>query len=51
MKHHPWLMRYVWAGRYRWYCECACGEFLSREYAHVTGAHLAFGKHLLGEDE
>ncbi|MCW2899962.1 MAG: hypothetical protein JWO67_2227 [Streptosporangiaceae bacterium] len=43
IKHHPNLMS---AGRHGSWCSCPCG-WSSGTYGTTTGAHLAFGRHLL----
>jgi hypothetical protein len=43
VNHHP----YLYASRFGCWCHCACGTWKSRLYTTVTGAHYAFGQHLL----
>lgn len=43
VKHHPTLCR---TGRHGCWAHCVCG-WQSRRYTTVTGAHLAFGHHLV----
>lgn len=42
--HHPELYR---AGRFGCWSACHCGWRSRWSYTTVTGAHLAFGEHLL----
>lgn len=44
MKHHPILYS---TSRYGAWCHCICGEWKSRTFTRIAGAHLAFGRHLL----
>jgi hypothetical protein len=44
MTHHPAIYR---ARRYGTWGQCACGWISAHTYTTVTGAHLAFGQHLL----
>jgi hypothetical protein len=46
VRHRPYLL---FAGRHGSWCECTCGEWRSRIYTSVTGAHLEFGQHLVDE--
>jgi hypothetical protein len=48
MSHHPYL---YWTARYGCWCHCACGQWKSGIYTTVTGAHLAFGRHLIKPEE
>lgn len=49
MKHHPILYR---AGRHGCWSECTCGAWASMYvYTRVTGAHYAFGQHLIDRPE
>lgn len=49
MKHHPILYR---AGRHGCWAECTCGQWHTKYvYTTVTGAHYAFGWHLIGRRE
>jgi hypothetical protein len=42
--HHPELYRAAQLGAWAW---CRCGWRSHWSYTTVTGAHLAFGEHLL----
>jgi hypothetical protein len=44
MSHEPCLYATT---RYGCWCHCTCGQWRSRTYTTVTGAHIAFGTHLL----
>lgn len=48
MKHHPGL---YWAGRHGSWSRCSCGWASQYVYTRVTGAHYAFGQHLLDRPE
>lgn len=41
--HRPGLF----SSRFGAWCRCSCGRWESGLYTTVTGAHLAFGRHLL----
>ncbi|GGM53470.1 hypothetical protein ACFFX1_54875 [Dactylosporangium sucinum] len=43
-RHHPELYR---AGRFGCWSACHCGWRSRWSYTTITGAHLAFGGHLL----
>lgn len=45
MKHHPTLYR---TGRHGCWAVCRCGWMGSSSWTTVVGAHLEFGRHLIG---
>lgn len=45
MTHHPAL----YSSRFGAWCHCTCGQWRSRIYTTITGAHIEFGQHLIAE--